>query len=214
MRKIFILSLLTLPLFLLSSGFLDSTDNEALKAPFKLRSDIHDYLKINEQALDPLEGFWSLNIQRTLYDYNAIVETETEPNRMGLAIIKEDDFYRVYDGNENSNFIGSFSKTTSPELFNYHCYFINTKDFVSAIAYFKNKKTIEYEYDVPDGLMKHYYAHGSENEKKEILEKIENGTLRLNWKFTWLKYDPYEQPEKEWANHGKYFHEMDKNLIF
>ena len=47
--------------------------------------------------------------------------------------------------------------------------------------------------------MKYYYAHGLENEKKEILEKIENGTLRLKWKFTGLKYDPYEQPEKEWA---------------
>ena len=45
MRKIFILSLLTLPLFLLSRGHLSRSDNEAIKAPFKLRSDIHDYLK-------------------------------------------------------------------------------------------------------------------------------------------------------------------------
>ena len=140
MRKIFILSLLTLPLFLLSRGFLDSSDNEAIKAPFKLRSDIHDYLKINDEALDPLEGFWSLNIQRTLYDNNAIVETETEPNRMGLAIIKEDDFDRVYDGKENSNFIGSFSKTTSPELFNYQCTFIIQKILLAPLLILKIKK--------------------------------------------------------------------------
>ena len=81
MRKIFILFLLTLPFFLLSRGYLSRSDNEAIKAPFKLRSDIHDYLTINDEALDPLEGFWSLNIQRTLYDNNVKVENITHNNR-------------------------------------------------------------------------------------------------------------------------------------
>ena len=200
--------------FIFLGGTLKKEVRESIKAPFKSRLEINDYLIDQAAKLDSIEGFWSLAVKRTLFKDGSKIKSETELHRMGLAIIKEGDFYRVYDGKTNSNFIGSFAKTSDPTLFKYQCYFIETKDFVSAVVSFKDQNKLHYEYDTPSGLMKQYYMIGTDNQKKAISDQIEDGSLRLQWKFVWEKQYPYKEDKRDWANYGKHFPEIAKDLIF
>ena len=154
------------------------------------KEEMMNYFLKNKDNLEPIEGFWSLGVIKTLYEYGIKVVTESEPNRMDLAVIKEGDLFRIYDINGKPvNYIASFHKTYESSIYDYQCYFTETKDFVKAIARFSGDLFLRYEYDAPKGIMmKYYYKSGLYKGSKLVKKMIEDGSLRLNWKFSWTKY--------------------------
>ena len=166
----------------------------------KSKQEINDYFIKNHDNLNPIEGMWSLGVIRTLYENGKRVVSESEPHRMGLAIIKEDDLFRVYDVNgEATNFIATFNETDESGNYDYQCYFTETNDLVKAIASFSGDLFLRYEYDAPKGIMmKSYYKSGRYKGSKLVKKMIEDGSLRLHWKFTWIKYSPVNSTKTNW----------------
>ena len=158
------------------------------------KEEMMNYFSKNKDNLEPIEGLWTLGVIRTLYEYGIKVVTESESNRMDLAVIKEDDLFRIYNMNgDPNNFIASFTQTDESGIYDYKCYFTETKDMVSTTARLFGNSMLRYEYDAPKGIMMNYYYNkGPSKGSKEVKRIIENGNLRLNWKFFWIKYDPVE----------------------
>ena len=154
------------------------------------KEEMMNYFLKNKDNLEPIEGFWSLGVIKTLYEYGIKVVTESEPNRMDLAVIKEDDLFRIYNMNGDPiNFIASFTQTDESAIYDYKCYFTDTKDMVSTTASLFGNSILRYEYDAPKGIMmNYYYKAGPDKGSKEVKRIIEDGNLRLNWKFAWTKY--------------------------
>ena len=149
-----------------------------------------NYFLKNKDNLEPIEGFWSLGVIKTLYEYGIKVVTESEPNRMDLAVIKEDDLFRIYNMNGDPiSFIASFTQTDESGIYGYKCYFTDTKDMVSTTARLFGNSMLKYEYDAPKGIMmNYYYKKGPSKGSKEVKRSIEDENIRLNWKFSWTKY--------------------------
>ena len=156
----------------------------------KTKEEMLNYFSKNKDNLEPIEGLWTLGVVRTLYDYGIKIVTESEPNRMDLAVIKEDDLFRIYNMNGDPiNFIASFTQTDESGIYDYKCYFTETKDMVSTTASLFGDSMLRYEYDAPKGIMmNYYYKAGPDKGSKEVKRIIENGNMRLNWKFSWIKY--------------------------
>ena len=188
----------------------------------KSKQEINDYFIKNHDNLNQIEGMWSLGVIRTLYKYGKRVASESELHRVGLAIIKEGDLFRVYDVNgEATDFIATFNETDELDNYDYQCYFTETKDFVKAIARFSGDLFLRYEYDAPKGIMmKYYYKSGLYKDSKLVKKMIEDGRLRLNWKFSWLKYSPVDSTKAEWQildywdDWGNDFPTITKPFIF
>ena len=188
----------------------------------KSKQEINDYFIKNHDNLNPIEGMWSLGVIRTLYKNGKRVASESELHRMGLAIIKEGDLFRVYDVNgEATDFIATFNETDELDNYDYQCYFTETNDLVKAIARFSGDLFLRYEYDAPKGIMmKYYYKSGLYKDSKLVKKMIEDGSLRLNWKFSWLKYSPVESTKAEWQildywdDWGNEFPTITKPFIF
>ena len=163
----------------------------------KSKQEINDYFLKNHDNLNPIEGMWSLGVIRTLYKNGKRVASESELHRMGLAIIKEGDLFRVYDVNgEATDFIATFNETDELDNYDYQCYFTETRDSVSTAASLFDNSIIRYEYDAPKGIMmNYYYKPGSDKGSKVVKRMIEDGNMRLNWKFSWIKYFPVESTE-------------------
>ena len=161
------------------------------------KEEIMNYVSKNKDNLDKIEGLWILGVIRTLYVYGKMVASESGPNRMRLAVIKEGDLLRIYDINGKPvNYIASFHKTDESGIYDYQCYFTDTKDFVSTTASLFDNSIIRYEYDAPKGIMmNYYYKPGSDKGSKVVKRMIEDGNMRLNWKFSWIKYFPVESTE-------------------
>ena len=156
----------------------------------KTKEEMMNYFSKNKDNLEPIEGLWSLGVIRTLYVYGIKVVTESEPNRMDLAVIKEGDLFRIYKMNGDPiSFIASFTQTDESGIYDYKCYFTETKDMVSATASLFGDSMLRYEYYVPKGIMmNYYYKAGPDKGSKEVKRIIEDGNMRLNWKFSWIKY--------------------------
>ena len=156
----------------------------------KTKEEMMDYFSKNKDNLEAIEGLWSLGVIRTLYVYGIKVVTESEPNRMDLAVIKEGDLFRIYNMNGDPiSFIASFTQTDESGIYDYKCYFTDTKDMVSTTASLFGDSMLRYEYDAPKGiLMNYYYKAGLDKGSKEVKRIIEDENLRLNWKFFWFKY--------------------------
>ena len=154
------------------------------------KEEMMNYFLKNKDNLEPIEGFWSLGVIKTLYEYGIKVVTESEPNRMDLAVIKEDNLFRIYKMNGDPiSFIASFTQTDESAIYDYKCYFTDTKDMVSTTARLFGNSMLRYEYDAPKGIMlNYYYKAGPDKGSKEVKRIIEDGNLRLNWKFSWIKY--------------------------
>ena len=154
------------------------------------KEEMMNYFLKNKDNLEPIEGFWSLGVIKTLYEYGIKVVTESEPNRMDLAVIKEDDLFRIYNMNgDPNNFIASFTQTDESGIYDYKCYFTDTKDMVSTTVKLFGNSMLRYEYDAPKGIMmNYYYKAGPDKGSKEVKRIIEDGNMRLNWKFSWTKY--------------------------
>jgi len=188
----------------------------------KSKQEINDYFIKNHDNLNPIEGMWSLGVIRTLYKNGKRVASESELHRMGLAIIKEGDLFRVYDVNgEATDFIATFNETDELDNYDYQCYFTETNDLVKAIARFSGDLFLRYEYDAPKGIMmKYYYKSGLYKDSKLVKKMIEDGSLRLNWKFSWLKYSPVDSTKSEWQildywdDWGNDFPTITKPFIF
>ena len=188
----------------------------------KSKQEINDYFIKNHDNLNQIEGMWSLGVIRTLYKNGKRVASESELHRMGLAIIKEDDLFRVYDVNgEATDFIATFNETDELDNYDYQCYFTETNDLVKAIARFSGDLFLRYEYDAPKGIMmKGYYKSGLYEGSKLVKKMIEDGSLRLNWKFSWLKYSPVDSTKAEWQildywdDWGNEFPTITKPFIF
>ena len=188
----------------------------------KSKQEINDYFIKNHDNLNPIEGMWSLGVIRTLYKYGKRVASESELHRVGLAIIKEGDLFRVYDVNgEATDFIATFNETDESGNYDYQCYFTETNDLVKAIARFSGDLFLRYEYDAPKGIMmKYYYKSGLYKDSKLVKKMIEDGRLRLNWKFSWLKYSPVDSTKAEWQildywdDWGNDFPTITKPFIF
>ncbi len=188
----------------------------------KSKQEINDYFIKNHDNLNPIEGMWSLGVIRTLYKNGKRVASESELHRVGLAIIKEGDLFRVYDVNgEATDFIATFNETDELDNYDYQCYFTETNDLVKAIARFSGDLFLRYEYDAPKGIMmKYYYKSGLYKDSKLVKKMIEDGRLRLNWKFSWLKYSPVDSTKAEWQildywdDWGNDFPTITKPFIF
>ncbi len=188
----------------------------------KSKQEINDYFIKNHDNLNQIEGMWSLGVIRTLYKYGKRVASESELHRVGLAIIKEGDLFRVYDVNgEATDFIATFNETDELDNYDYQCYFTETNDLVKAIARFSGDLFLRYEYDAPKGIMmKYYYKSGLYKDSKLVKKMIEDGRLRLNWKFSWLKYSPVDSTKAEWQildywdDWGNEFPTITKPFIF
>jgi len=156
----------------------------------KTKEEMMNYFSKNKDNLEPIEGLWTLGVVRTLYDYGIKIVTESEPNRMDLAVIKEDDLFRIYSMNGDPiSFIASFTQTDESGIYDYKCYFTETMDTVSTTASMFGNSMLRYEYDAPKGIMMNYYYNkGPSKGSKEVKRIIEDENLRLNWKFFWFKY--------------------------
>ena len=156
----------------------------------KTKEEMMNYFLKNKDNLEPIEGLWTLGVIRTLYVYDIKVVTESEPNRMDLAVIKEGDLFRIYKMNGDPiSFIASFTQTDESYTYDYKCYFTETKDMVSTTARLVGNSMLRYEYDAPKGiLMNYYYKAGPAKGSEEVKRIIEDENLRLNWKFSWIKY--------------------------
>ena len=154
------------------------------------KDEMMNYFFKNKDNLDAIEGVWSLCVIRTLYINGKKVVTESESNRMDLAVIKEDNLFRIYnvDGNP-TYYIAGLTQTDESDIYDYKCYFTETKDMVSTTAKLFGDSMLKYEYDAPEGIMMNYYFKaGPHKGSKEVKRSIENGNMRLNWKFYWIKY--------------------------
>ena len=160
----------------------------------KTKEEMMNYFSKNKDNLEPIEGLWSLGVIRRLYVYDIKVVTESEPNRMDLAVIKEGDLFSIYNMNGDPiSFIASFTKTDESGIYDYKCYFTETKEMVSTTASLFGNSRLKYEYDAPKGIMMDYYYNKGPNKgSKEVKRSIEDGKLRLNWKFSWIKYLPVD----------------------
>jgi len=156
----------------------------------KTKEEMMNYFSKNKDNLEAIEGLWSLGVIKALYVYDKKVVTESEPNRMDLAVIKEGDLFRIYNMNGNPiSFIASFTQTDESGIYDYKCYFTETKDIVSTTASLFGNSILRYEYDAPKGIMmNYYYKAGPDKGSKEVKRIIEDGNMRLNWKFAWTKY--------------------------
>ena len=156
----------------------------------KTKEEMMNYFSKNKDNLEAIEGLWTLGVIRTLYEYGIKVVTESEPNRMDLAVIKEGDLFRIYNMNGYPiSFIASFTQTNESGIYDYKCYFTETKDIVSTTASLFGNSRLRYEYDAPKRIMmNYYYKKGPSKGSKEVKRSIEDGNLRLNWKFSWIKY--------------------------
>ena len=152
------------------------------------KEEVMDYFSKNKDNLEPIEGLWTLGVIRTLYEYGKKVVTESEPNRMDLAVIKEGDLFRIYKMNGDPiSFIASFTQTDESGIYDYKCYFTDTKDMVSTTAKLFGDSMLRYEYDAPKGILMNYYYKAGPY-KEEVKRIIEDENIRLNWKFAWTKY--------------------------
>ena len=156
----------------------------------KTKEEMMNYFSKNKDNLEPIEGLWTLGVVRTLYYKSIKIAAESEPNRMDLAVIKEDDLFSIYNMNGDPiSFIASFTQTDESGIYNYKCYFTDTKDMVSTTAKLFGNSMLRYEYDAPKGIMMNYYYNkGPSKGSKEVKRIIEDENLRLNWKFSWTKY--------------------------
>ena len=156
----------------------------------KTKEEMMNYFSKNKDNLEAIEGLWSLGVIKALYVYGIKVVTESEPNRMDLAVIKEGDLFRIYNMNGDPiSFIASFTKTDEAGIYDYKCYFTETKEMVSTTASLFGNSRLKYEYDAPKRIMMDYYYNKGPNKgSKEVKRSIEDGKLRLNWKFSWIKY--------------------------
>ena len=154
----------------------------------KTKEEMMNYFSKNKDNLEAIEGLWSLGVIKALYVYGIKVVTESEPNRMDLAVIKEGDLFRIYKMNGDPiSFIASFTQTDESGIYDYKCYFTETKDMVSTTARLFGNSMLRYEYDAPKGILMNYYYKAGPY-KEEVKRSIEDGNLRLNWKFSWVKH--------------------------
>ena len=152
------------------------------------KEEMMNYFSKNKDNLEAIEGLWSLGVIKALYVYGIKVVTESEPNRMDLAVIKEGDLFRIYKMNGDPiSFIASFTQTDESGIYDYKCYFTETKDMVSTTARLFGNSMLRYEYDAPKGILMNYYYKAGPY-KEEVKRIIEDENIRLNWKFAWTKY--------------------------
>ena len=184
--------------FLLFSIILLSCSNPLYDAseyivPEKSKQELKDYLIKNRFNLNPIEGIWTLGVIRTLYENGKKIAFEEQSHRMSLAVIKEGDLFRVYDVNgEPANFIATFKETDELGKYDYQCHFTETKDYVSTTATMFGDSILQYKYDAPKGIMMKYYYKSNNKDSKLIKKMIEDGSMRLQWQFTWAQYHPYD----------------------
>jgi len=154
------------------------------------KEEMMNYFSKNKDNLEAIEGLWSLGVIKALYVYGIKVVTESEPNRMDLAVIKEGDLFRIYDENGIPvDYIASFKQTGRSDIYEYECYFTDTKDSVTRKVDLFSNSQFYYEYDAPKGIMmNYYYKAGPDKGSKEVKRIIEDENIRLNWKFSWTKY--------------------------
>lgn len=154
---------------------------------FKLKDKerfIH-YLDSSE-ALDPIEGIWSLNVINTLFDKEGkVLGQSIDESRSEWAIKRVDKLrFNVYDigksGKNQLKFHAYFETTAIEELYTYTCQFKNPKWVANANVAMNDMVSLEYEYFVSDTGMKSIYkTHYREG-------------LRLHWRFIWIKKYPAE----------------------
>ena len=113
---------------------------------------------------------------------------------MVLAVIKEGDLFRIYDENGIPvDYIASFKQTDRSDIYEYECYFTDTKDSVTCKVDLFSNFQFYYEYDAPKGIMMNYYYKAGPNKgSQKVKNMIEEGSMRLKWQFSGLKYFPVE----------------------
>ena len=172
-------------------------DDSEYIVPEKSKQELKDYFIKNRFNLNPIEGIWSLGVMRTLYKNGNRVAFESESHRMGLAVVKEGDLFRVYDVNgEPTKLDVTFKETDELGKYDYQCHFTETKDYVSTTATMFGDSILQYKYDAPKGIMMNYYCKSNNEDSKLVKKMIEDGSMRLQWQFIWAQYYPYDYDRK------------------
>lgn len=154
------------------------------------KDNIMNYLNHNKN-LDPIEGIWTLNVDRTLYLRKDSIAHETEFNRSEWAVIKnKDGKYSVMNigGAENedgaTDFNAYFEETSEKDIYSYICKFIKPRWVAKSKAKLTDNVILQYGYFSSKAYMKDAYK-----------EKYVKG-LKIYWLFTWTKRYPIENAQK------------------
>lgn len=165
-----------------------------------------DYFDKN--TLDPIEGIWTLNIERTLYFNGQYVSKETEAMRSEWAVIKSDKFtFKVCDIGEAENANGStdfsavFEKTAIDGFYTYKYQFYNPSWIGKSNVELTEGVILDYGYYVDQAYLKKAYG-----------QNYRNG-LQLYWHFVWTKKYPTGSSsngsnstiKSDWAGNGSGF---------
>lgn len=169
---------------------------------FKVKDSLIDYFDYHIEEIDPIEGIWILNVERTLYYNDSVITTEIENLRSEWAVIKESKLrFKVIDigesenEKESANFYAYFEKLAIKNIYTYKCYFKDPDwEAKSSVRMFE-KKQISYGYFVSEKYLKNTY-------KEDY-----NSGMKLYWSFNWLKKYPFEEQKTinhsyEWKSSG------------
>lgn len=165
-----------------------------------------DYFDKN--SIDPIEGIWTLNVERTLYFNGQVVSKETEEMRSEWAIIKLDKFtFKVCDIGESEKSSGStdfsavFEKTAIDGFYTYKCQFYNPSWVGKSNVELVEGVILDYGYYVDQSYLKKAYG-----------QNYRYG-LDLYWHFVWTKRYPSKTSSNnnngtnssDWAGNGSGF---------
>jgi hypothetical protein len=148
--------------------------------------DFKEYFISNHEQLDPIEGIWVVNVNRSLYLGDELLVSEVEENISQWAVkADEEGTFRVHHigkGFEGGkmNFEAFFEKTSIDRLYAYECQFTKPKWKANANAILESDQLIELEYYTSEEFMKKAY-------KKDYVPG-----LKLHWYFVWIKKYPFD----------------------
>lgn len=167
---------------------LDKNNNESEEVDlYDGNFSFKEYFDKRINNLDPIEGIWSLNVERTLYFYDSIIHKDYEEMRSEWAIAYNNETkFKVYGLEKEADFSAFFEKTAVEGFYNYSCDFTNPDWKAKANVILETENSIlKYGYFVSDifvrQMMKEDYVDG----------------MRYRWDFTWIKKYPLNTYNKK-----------------
>ena len=136
------------------------------------------------ESLDPIEGIWSLNVERSLYYNDSLINYEREDMRSEWAIAFHDETsFKVYGLEKESDFEAFFEKTSVDGFYNYTCNFTTPLWIAKSNATLEEGSILKYGYYVDDSYVEQLLGD-------DYIEGI-----KCYWDFTWVKKYPINKTE-------------------
>jgi len=142
------------------------------------------YFSQNED-LDPIEGIWILNVERSLYQSGQLIDSEFQKDRSEWAIVKDNDQFKVCDigksenESNSNNFKAIFKPTNIEGFYNYECQYFDPNWKGTSSVRLTDNSNLEYNFFVGDKMIKKYYGKNA----------VKHG-VQLKWSFFWTKKYP------------------------